>query len=126
MWQRVFKSRLWISAGVVVILAAALIGGGVFIQKRGEQARIHSAEVAVQQQKDNQKSDNNHNQATGDNSDQPTPDQGSAPSEPATGNSAGELPETGPEGFLGTAFVLALLTYMAMSYMRSRRLASSL
>ena len=129
MWRKVLNSRLWVSAGVVVILAAALIGGSIFVQKRGEQVRAQNAEVAVQQQKNNAKSDNNHTAVTDNGNSQAANGQTSQPSEPATDNSvsaSGDLPQTGPGNIVGTAFVLALLTFTVVSYVSSRRLTAAL
>lgn len=39
MFRNLLQYRTWLSIGVVVILAAAVIGTGVIIQKRGEHAR---------------------------------------------------------------------------------------
>ncbi len=134
MWRRVLNSRLWISVGVVVILAAALIGGSILVQKRGEQARARGAEVAVQQQKNSENSDNSHSQ-TSSNSSQSSSGQTGSSDTTATGsansNSAestpvtGQLPQTGPSDFLGTALVLAMLTFSAVLYLRSRQANTS-
>ncbi len=134
MWRGILTSRLWVSAGVVVILAAALIGGSVFVQKRGEQVRAHNAEVAVQQQ-NSQKSDGSHDTSTNNtntntnaNNQPSSSDQaGQSTGEPASsGSTDSQLPQTGPGDVVGTALVLALLTFTAVSYVSSRRLVAGL
>jgi LPXTG-motif cell wall-anchored protein len=133
-WVRPTRSGVLMIVGIVV-LAALLLGGLFWLKQSGEQARrgeaISTAEQQLQQESDkgvalnegDKDQDTSKDQQT--NNDQTQSESSSAPNEgssnSSTPQSVTELPQTGPETNLLGPIVVALVTFAAVSYYRSRR-----
>jgi LPXTG-motif cell wall-anchored protein len=110
---------------VVAVVMAGLLVGGVYLvrQLTAEPAEtLRPSQTAENKPDTTQKDD----QKTSDNKKTSEPKaeepQKAADSTPKVSEPASELPKTGPSGMIAPAFMLAILSMAAVSYVRSRRL----
>jgi LPXTG-motif cell wall-anchored protein len=107
---------------VVAIIMAGLLIGGVYAVRQLTAAPDQGAKTP-DTTTENKPSDDKKKQETSP-SDKKTNKTASESQPPATSSqqSANELPKTGPESLLGTLVMLGILSAVAVSYVRSRRL----
>jgi hypothetical protein len=127
---RITRAGVGLTVGII-ILALVVLGGLYLVKQRGEQARRDDAiEIAQENleaeteggaltptEEEGASSDEQQQSTETNNDQQATQNDGVATTSPE------QLPATGP-GDLGALFVVALLGFVAASYITSRRVAA--
>jgi hypothetical protein len=106
-----------------VILAALLIGGVYYIHQQNNTAPVPTPQQPPTQTPSPQETPKPKQKDSGSNQSQPAPTQMPSNGGPIASH---ELPQTGPVESFATAVILALVSGVAVSYVRSRRRTASL
>ena len=126
--RRVTRAGVGLVLGII-ILAVLVYAGLLIVRERGEQARREDAIAIADQQLQDESANDGAIKPEGTEQTQPsssepeqstpTPQAGTPSTQPAA---TAELPQTGPAEQFGTLVVLALVSFTAAAYVRSRKL----